>query len=606
METSVKKRRGQLLAGALMVASASSQAADWQISGLVREDAAVRVGGEANPANQQGNIFNGVAVKNSGLGPFLAPGASPATLNRPASIAQDNDWNVLQSRVELNVDGKLSENWEAHFKLRGISDQVGRADKAFKGVNLFEQPFRGSRSGTALEVTGKDWMLDLPAAYVDYNNGPFWLRAGNQQIAWGEAIFFRVLDVPNGLDLRRHAILDVAGEEYSDKRVSAPGVRANYRFDNEWEVEGFSQLFQPSILPTPNSPYNIIPAQFTIDQHTGYQAVKNDWNFGAKLRGKIGDVGLQFVATRRHNADGVFRWTDSRAGILSGTPFQAGTKQGVYSAAEWFNSAGGARLDGVGALAAALNEFPATLGLGSAAVAAGCGAKVSASQQISFPTPGSASCVLDTFFDPVVGLGNLVGHLVREYPRENVFGFSSNYIVKGEPDTLLDQLVVRFELSHTPNKLLTNPTLSGDYLRRNDTEFALILEKYQKFFDALPATYVVAQWLHKSASDLYGRALTGQGAPSDMPGSPPGVKRFNAVAFALQQPSPTLEWRTDLTVLTDFRGGWLVQPGVKWHPSKSIQVDAYANIVRSNGGNDDFAGNLKSAREVFLRGTVFF
>lgn len=187
-----------------------------------------------------------------------------------------------------------------------------------------------------------------------------------------------------------------------------------------------------------------------------------------------------------------------------------------------------------------------------------------------------------------------------------MFGLSANYIVKGAPDTLLDQLVTRFELSYTPNKRFTNPTLSRDYLRRNETQFALILEKYHKFADALPATYVVAQWLHKSASDLYGRSLTGQGAPSDAPGSPGGVKRFNALAIAIQQPSPTLEWRTDLTVLTDMRGGWLVQPGLKWHLSKSFQLDAYANIVRSNGGNDDFAGNLKSAKEIFPRGTIFF
>lgn len=595
-----------MLGGALMVASAYGQAADWQFSGLVREDVAVRVGGETNPANQQGNIYNGVSVPNSGLGPLLAPGVSPATLTRPASLSQDNSLNLLQSRVELNLDGKLTENWQAHFKLRGITDQVGKADTAFKGVNLFEQPFRGSGAGSALEVTGKTWMLDLPTAYLDYNNGPVWLRIGNQQIAWGEAIFFRVLDFPNGIDLRRHSVLDVAAEEYSDKRASSPGIRANYRFENEWDVEGFTQLFQPTILPTPNSPYNIIPAQFSIDQHEGYQAVKHDWSFGAKLRGTVGDVGFQLVATRRHNPDGVFRWTDSKAGILTGTPFEAGTGRGVYNAAEWFNTAGNARLNAAGGLATALNEFPATLGLGSAAVAAGCGASISAAQKISFPNVGAASCMLDTFFDPVVGLGNLVGHLVREYPSENVFGFSSNYVIKSDPDSILNEMVTRFEVSYTPNKRFTNPTMSRDYIVRNETQFAVIVEKYHKFSDGVPATYFVGQWLNKSASDLFGRSLIGQGAPAGTPGSPTGMKRFNAVALAIQQPSPSLEWRSDLTVLTDFHGGWLVQPGVKWHPSKSIQVDAYANLLRSNGGNDDFAENLKSAREIFLRATYFF
>ena len=61
--------------------------------------------------------------------------------------------------------------------------------------------------GSALENNGQDYMLDIPALYLDYNKGPLWLRVGNQQIAWGEALFFRVFDVVQGLDLRRHSFL---------------------------------------------------------------------------------------------------------------------------------------------------------------------------------------------------------------------------------------------------------------------------------------------------------------------------------------------------------------------------------------------------------------
>src|SRR6267143_788255 len=167
----------------------------------------------------------------------------------------------------------------ADWQLRGFTDQVGHIDNAFENINLFQEPFRGGGNGTPPEVARKDWILDLPAAYVDYNHGPLWVRVGNQQIAWGEAIFFRVLDVPNGLDYRRHSILDVAAEEYSDKRVPAPGVRSSYRVTNDWTVEGFAQRFNPSILADPNSPYNTIPSQFTVEKREGYDEVKNDWNW---------------------------------------------------------------------------------------------------------------------------------------------------------------------------------------------------------------------------------------------------------------------------------------------------------------------------------------
>jgi Protein of unknown function (DUF1302) len=593
--------------GATLLLSASLlRAADWQVTGLLREEVAAPLDNQVNPQNQQGNVFNGVAVPNTGLGPVLAPGASPATLVRPASNEKHNTWNMFATRLEVSVDGKMAEDWAAHFKLRGYTDQVGHIDNAFENVDLFREPLRASGNGAMLELARKDWMLDLPAAYVDYNHGPLWVRVGNQQVAWGEAIFFRVVDVPNGLDYRRHSILDVAAEEYSDKRVPAPGIRTSYRVTNDWTVEAFGQRFNPSILADPNSPYNTIPDQFTVEQRQGYDDAKNDWNFGARLQGKVGDVGLQFMAAHRHNPDGVFRWTDSHAGVLSGTPFQAGTGQGVYSAAEWFRYAQLAGLDGVGGLAAALNEHPPTnpvIGATALAVLRGCGATLS--PRISFSTPGSASCVLDSFFDPVVGLGNLVGHIAREYPSENIYGFGANYIFEGAPDSFLDQLITRFELSYTPEKKFTNPTLSDTYVKSNETAFALIFEKNYKISPSVPATYIVAQWLHKTSSDLFGRSLRGLGGP-DTAGSPSGLSHYDAAVLALQQPSPTLEWRGDLTVLTDFRGGWLIQPGVKWHPSKSFQVDAYANVILDEGSNGNFGQNLISAREAFARFTYYF
>ncbi|MBR0568899.1 DUF1302 family protein [Azoarcus sp. L1K30] len=594
--------RSALWAGAAVCALPVA-AADWQVSGLVREEIAVRAGGHENPANQSGNRFNGVTVANTGLGPLLAPGVAPSTFARPDSLSESTSLNMFATRMELSADAKFNESFAAHFKLRGFYDGVGQIEDAYKYENIFEQEFRGSRGGTPFEAARKDWMVDVPVAHLDYNDGPLWLRLGNQQIAWGEAIFFRVLDVPNGLDLRRHSILDVAAEEFSDKRVPSFGLRGSFRVNNDWEIEGFSQRFQPSILAGDNSPYNTIPAQFTVQERAGYQDVKNDWNFGGRIRGNIGDVGVQFMAVNRRNPDGVVRWTDSKSGMLGGTAFQAGTGQGVYSSAEWFEYASLVGLDGIGGLETALNEFPATLGLGSLGVAGGCGANVTGNQ-ISIPGKAAAGCILDTFFDPVVGMGNLKGHLAREYPRETVLGFSANHVFEGEPDSLLDQLVARFELSYTPDKKFTNPTLSRHYIKEDETQFAFIFEKYHKFSASMPATYIVAQWLHKSSSDLYGRHVSGL---SNKPGERPrGIDSFNAVALAIQQPSSTLEWRGDLTVLTDLRGGWLIQPGVKWKPNRQMQLDIYANIIESDGGYDDFAANLENANEVFVRGTWYF
>lgn len=588
------------LGGQSIDAAAESE---WNISGLLREEATVKTTSDLNGAIQSGIPTNGEAVTNTGLGAGINP-----TLTRPASFKHKNNWNMFATRLEINLDGKLSENLQAHFKLRGFSDQIGLLENEFKDQNLYQQSYGSAHSGARLASAGKNWTLDLPVAYLDYSNGPLWLRLGNQQIAWGEAIFFRVADTPNGLDLRRNLLFDVASEEFSDKRVPAIALRGSYRAGNNFDIEGFAQQFQPTIYPAEYSPYNPIPAQFVIDQHQGYEQVKNKLNFGVRLRGNINDYGVQAFAVRRHNPDGVFRWTAATGpGAVAGTPFTMGTGIGVYSAKEWFTSAALARLDGIGALDSALNEFVANTALAPTAsgVAGACGATSAVSGSIS-NTSTSAACVLDTFFDPTVGFGNLRGTLIREYLAENIFGFGVNHVFAGNPGDFLDQLIGRFEMSYTPNKKLTNPTLSRNYLNKDEIDFAFVFEKWQRFSESFPATYMVAQWLHKSDSDLFGRSVSGL---DNTPGQhPKGQHGFDAVAFVAQQASPTLEYRFDVAVLTDLKGGWLFQPGVKWKPSKSIQVDLYGNVLAtdSKSSGKDFAQGFMFANEVLVRTTWYF
>ena len=132
-------------------------------------------------------------------------------------------------------------------------------------------------------------MLDLPALYLDYNKGPVWLRVGNQQIAWGEALFFRVFDVVQGLDLRRHSVLGVAAEEYSDSRIPSPAIRGSYRFENGWELEGYAQQFRPSILPRPGTPYSLVAEAFTVYEEPGYAQDEDDIDVGFRYSGQWND-----------------------------------------------------------------------------------------------------------------------------------------------------------------------------------------------------------------------------------------------------------------------------------------------------------------------------
>jgi hypothetical protein len=68
-----------------------------------------------------------------------------------------------------------------------------------------------------------------------------------------------------------------------------------------------------------------------------------------------------------------------------------------------------------------------------------------------------------------------------------------------------------------------------------------------------------------------------------------------------------LEYRFDLTLLNDTRGGTLVQPGVKWKINKTLQADAYYNYIASATTNGtSFTQNLKYANEAYFRLSAFF
>ncbi len=573
--------------------AASVSAVEIDIQGFIRAELAPKLTSDENPFNQNSNLFNGrLANRDSSL---LGGAADTVIRGVPDGSGDANNWhNYFAMRTEIDFNAYFNDKWTGYAKVRGMY-QPDTYD-SFGDPNFYEVPFfNGNSSGSRLELAGSDYMLDLPAFYLDYADGPLWLRIGNQQIAWGESLFFRVLDVPNGLDLRRHLILDLVAEEFADERVSAPGIRGSVRAGN-WEFEAFAQMFNPSIIPNENTPYNLIPSQFVVQQEQGFNEVKDDINFGARIQGQFGDLGMQFIAVRRTNPDGVFRWTTSNVngdlpGIpgsglaLQATPFEVGN-QGVLSAEEWFTYAGITRLDGVQALNRAIGEFPASALLGAFEVGD------------SFEL---ASQELDLFFQLS---GGLRGHIERRYREEDIFGVGANYILSAEPGSFLDQLVVRGEVTFTPDKTFTSPDLAQDFLVEDEWAGSLVLEKYHRFSNDFPATFMVLQYLYKSESDLAGRHLSGFGGSIN--NGPTGEDNFQAVAFAVQQAFPNLVWRVDLSVLYDLNGGSLIQPNVRWKPNNDYTVEVFANIITSDGGNNDIFEPLEWADELGIRLTWQF
>jgi hypothetical protein len=613
--------------GLLSLAPLAAQAEETSVgsfnftwNGYIRSETAFRDYPDSNPYNQVGNQFNGVTVTRNGLA-----GTDTATRN---GSSVNNLLNMQLFRVELDSVMKFTSNLSLQAKLRGVVDpgaydEFKPGDVSSQAVgqlygkpDYFTYDVQGMSHPQPLEWTGRNYQVYFPALFLEYNRGPLNVRLGNQQIAWGQAIFFRVLDVVDGLDLRRHSALDFASEEFSDKRVPALALRTTYQISDGWLADAFVQKFQPSVVPNPNTPYNVIPSQFTI--HDGYADYKSRVDYGIRIKGNIGDLGLQAIAVRRYNPDGLYHWAASNVdrdlpgapgtgAILAQTPFEV-DPTGVWSSREWFNYAAATRLNGVDALSASVNFSPAAALLGAFPItSANCaaflpsGAANTASNSHSADAYNCAAKELNQFFQ-ASGSG-LRGHLRRDYALESNYGGGASYVITSTPGSILDQLIINVEATYTPNRPFTNPSLAGDFVVKNEWTTALVMEKYQRFSASFPATYMVFQWMHKTQSDLFGRYIGGMGG--DINTIAPGYKNgWNGLALGLQQPLPNLIWRFDLSALYDPHGGILVQPAVRWKPNGKVTVEGFYNYLNGSFGgnrNSNIVSTIDFAREFTLR-----
>lgn len=587
----------------------SSSSSDTQINGFIRSETAFNFGG-TSPFNQKGNTYNGVTVQRN------SPIASDTVVRAPHS--HDSDLNLQLFRGEVDSVTHFNSDFSLVAKVRAVFDpgwynefSPGAVDSHAVGglygsPNYFRYDVRGLSRPNPLEWAGQHYMVDFPSLFAEYNHGAFDLRVGNQQIAWGQALFFRVLDVPDGLDYRRHSILDYDPEEYSDKRVPALGVRASYQFENSWLIDGYVQKFQPTIQGNPNTPYNQIPSQFTVVDN--YAKYNDKLDFGFRVKGEIGDVGVQGIYAHRYNPDGVYRWTQSGINrdipglpgsgqLLACTPFEV-DPTGVASAAEWNDYAAKARLNGLGGFNKAVSDFS-------------CSGALDA---VPAPNLAVEKAELDQFFQLGGGLltgksaGGLRGWIERDYKVENNYGGGLSYTLSGKPGSLTDQLIVNWEVLYTPDRTFTSPDLGQGFLRTKEWTSDLTFEKYQRFFDSFPATYLVAEFMYKSKSDLFGRYIGGQNGTPDSPATGYGGG-FKAVALALQQPFPNLIWRADFSLLYDLQGGVLVQPAIRWKPNGKFDAEVFYNYANGHLGgnpNSNIIGGINYVRELAVRLTYQF
>ncbi|MGQ3055663.1 MAG: DUF1302 family protein [Nevskia sp.] len=533
------------------------------------------------------------------------------------------DWSLItRLRAAYHPDHLGMEEFAAgdYANINGGFDGGTTPDRQFQGrPDKLGFAVDGKKNPLFFERSGRNYQVDLPAFFLQWNSGNTTVRLGNQTVAWGQLLFFRIMDTANGLDLRRHLILNRAVEEYADSRESAPGIRVTTQITDQISGDFFAQQFIPTIINNVNTAYNVVPSQFYLHDRYWQDGAYKKANFGIRFKGEFGNYNLQAMYTRRYNPLGAIRWTQSGVNkslpnsnvlglafnqycnlvlgtggdgcgpILAGTPFEV-APAGVFTAEEWFNYAGYIKLDGLEGLDRAIDEFESSQMLLARTVNGDFAA---------------AEGELSAFFSAAEGLH---GHIERKYFQENVFGLGGGYVTEAEPGSIFDQIIMNLEATYTPKRVFTAVDLRQGFDKRSEIQVGFVAEKYQRFSTDFPATYMVFQYLWQKESDLVGLLLDGYGSEnyssngvvldpavptSNNPKITPGVKAgANYAVFAMLQPFPNYIWEASFATLVDVQGGVLFQPGLVWKPRGNITLNMFYNFVHDNAWGNNSNKNI--------------
>lgn len=129
---------------------------------------------------------------------YFKLGSSFNLHHHEAEGTDTNYYGLSRLRAELNVelDAKLSELWQARVAVNGFYDFAyrlrGRSRYTEKVLNEYEKE---------LEF-GEVWLLGSPTERLD-------VKAGRQIVVWGRSDNIRVTDVLNPLDLREPGLTDI-------------------------------------------------------------------------------------------------------------------------------------------------------------------------------------------------------------------------------------------------------------------------------------------------------------------------------------------------------------------------------------------------------------
>lgn len=239
---------------------------DYQLGGYVRNTTGVRMEDSVNPTTS---------------GPYASGNKA---------------WSFSMVRTELFLDfsAKFTDELRFNATARGWYEAVYGLDT---GVNQYPRD-RNTVPGPHTYGMEMDW--DFREYYMTYSPGNWVIKAGSQQLAWGEADALRLADVINPLDLSWYWSFP-AWEEIRipltmlDVVYNVPQSKYDWRFEGVWVPADF----RPHQFAAPGANWSLYSGGFGLPDFVGtaiWDQMRNDLptndlrngQGGVRVRGKFG------------------------------------------------------------------------------------------------------------------------------------------------------------------------------------------------------------------------------------------------------------------------------------------------------------------------------
>ncbi len=179
-----------------------------------------------------------------------SPARATPSARRPERETQPGLFETLRDRLDVTGYVKnetalrlhsphqfsKSQNWlqaEIEFELTDWAELTILGRSLFDPVNHLETNIEDFHTSPIDRLeAGDSFQAELRELYLDVLYEDFDIRLGRQQIAWGESIGLRILDVINPQDFREFILND-----FIDARIPLWSLRAGYTL-SDWTFEG--------------------------------------------------------------------------------------------------------------------------------------------------------------------------------------------------------------------------------------------------------------------------------------------------------------------------------------------------------------------------------